>query len=616
MSHALVDIGILTRTTSENHYLDRLMTSLHTVSAGMPADILVESGEQLTKVEKRIRLFRRSQARYLCLHGDTKVSTPAGEIPIKDLVNMKDMWAYTLSNVGDQRKLALKPIRAARKTREDAEMVRVRFKWRTMASPSGMAYGDVVCTPDHKFLLLSGAYQEAQDLRSGDRLEPFYRFECNAGSTGWHVRLFNDQERHKESRFVFEQIHGEKLTSEDIVHHVNHDPFQNWPPTNLVKMTDEEHCCYHRFVDALNPDRSKKLSESLRKFYAVHKKTWQGDINRKTWKTMSSEEQQGKLSRMYDGLRAAKHDGRLSARSFAGWETRRKNGNHIQSVALRSKRSEIIRQQYADGSRISPMRSEGVRQKALETRRQNRINPIEMAVGNHEVIAVEPADRADVYCLEIPDTHNFVANGVFVHNCILEDDTEVLHDGWLVNLICRMSTFPNTAILNPAETRHPVEEVPEEALNDLTQEVSYCCGFCMVIDRESGIEPDVRVQTLDDLWLSLAARKAGWRCARTEATIVRHTKAPWGSDDAQPADQPDKNRWGADSDYYDSDKHHRKRIHEARLMIQTFGDLARMTLPKELVTHITDPLCDLPDPKVRLQSGIWAEEEIKIGGTI
>ena len=199
---------------------------------------------------------------------------------------------------------------------------------------------------------------------------------------------------------------------------------------------------------------------------------------------------------------------------------------------------------------------------------------------------------------------------------LLEDDTTILHDGWLVNLICRMSTFPNTAILNPAETRHPVEEVPEEALNDLTQEVSYCCGFCMVIDRESGIEPDVRVQTLDDLWLSLAARRAGWRCARTEATIIRHTKAPWGSDDAKPADQPDKSRWGADSDYYDSDKHHRKRIHEARLMIQTFGDLARMTLPKELVTHITDPLCDLPDPKVRLQSGIWAEEEIKIGGTI
>ena len=35
---------------------------------------------------------------------------------------------------------------------------------------------------------------------------------------------------------------------------------------------------------------------------------------------------------------------------------------------------------------------------------------------NHKVIAVIPAGRADVYDMEVPDFHNFVANGVVVHN--------------------------------------------------------------------------------------------------------------------------------------------------------------------------------------------------------
>lgn len=188
---------------------------------------------------------------------------------------------------------------------------------------------------------------------------------------------------------------------------------------------------------------------------------------------------------------------------------------------------------------------------------------------------------------------------------VCEDDTQVIHDGWLVNLICRMSAMPNIAIMNPAETRHEPEQVPEDALNDVTQELAYCCGFCMCIDRESGIEPDVRVQTLDDLWLSLAARAKGWRCARTEAVIVRHSKQPWASDDVDPSSQPDRRRFGEGSDYYNTSKHERKRQHEAKLMIETFGDLARMTLPKHLIAdQRIDPLYAGPSHEERFKTAV------------
>ena len=36
---------------------------------------------------------------------------------------------------------------------------------------------------------------------------------------------------------------------------------------------------------------------------------------------------------------------------------------------------------------------------------------------NHKVVTVEPYGFADVYNMEVEDTHNFAAGGVIVHNC-------------------------------------------------------------------------------------------------------------------------------------------------------------------------------------------------------
>lgn len=173
--------------------------------------------------------------------------------------------------------------------------------------------------------------------------------------------------------------------------------------------------------------------------------------------------------------------------------------------------------------------------------------------------------------------------------CLLEDDTEVMHDGWLLNLVSRMGTSPNVALMNPAETRQPPEDVPASLLRDQVEEVTNACGFCMVLDREAGLEPDVRVQTMDDLWLSLAARAKGWRIVRNHAVIVRHSKLPWAADDLAPWEQGDRSRFGEGHAYYEQARHEAKRRHEARLMVEQFGDLARLTVPKELLPW-ADPL--------------------------
>lgn len=173
--------------------------------------------------------------------------------------------------------------------------------------------------------------------------------------------------------------------------------------------------------------------------------------------------------------------------------------------------------------------------------------------------------------------------------CLLEDDTEILHDGWLLTMIGHTSDILNCAIMNPLETREALVTVPDGVLENEVDELTNVAGFCLLVDRVSGVVPDVRVQTMDDLWMSLAARAAGWRVGRSKQVLVRHSKQPWASDDAAPWEQADRSRFGEGDGYYKREQHEAKRRVEARLMVETFGDLARLTLPKELLPW-ADPL--------------------------
>lgn len=173
---------------------------------------------------------------------------------------------------------------------------------------------------------------------------------------------------------------------------------------------------------------------------------------------------------------------------------------------------------------------------------------------------------------------------------LLEDDTEILHDNWLVRMVTHMAVLDRMAILNPQETRQSLTQASaEELLTDEVQELTNVAGFCMLVDRESGVEPDVRVQTMDDLWMSLQARANGWRIGRSKGSVLRHSKAPWADDEKAPWQQEDRSRWGNGHAYYERDKHEAKQRLEARLVVETFGDVARLTLPKRLLPW-ADPL--------------------------
>jgi tRNA-splicing ligase RtcB (3'-phosphate/5'-hydroxy nucleic acid ligase) len=93
-----------------------------------------------------------------CFRGDTRIPLLDGsQKSLKDMTEAGGLWrVYSLDRAGQ----VVPGIAVALKTRDDAELVRIV-----------VAGGEeIICTPDHQFMLSDGTYREARDLRFHDGL--------------------------------------------------------------------------------------------------------------------------------------------------------------------------------------------------------------------------------------------------------------------------------------------------------------------------------------------------------------------------------------------------------------------------------------------------------------
>lgn len=117
--------------------------------------------------EKKELFIVEGQSAGGCFSGDTKVSLVDGrEVTFKELVREHEEgienFCYTIRNDG---KIGVEKISNPRLTKKDAGVVKVTLD-------NGE---EIVCTPDHRFMLRDGIYKEATNLESGDSLMPLYR---------------------------------------------------------------------------------------------------------------------------------------------------------------------------------------------------------------------------------------------------------------------------------------------------------------------------------------------------------------------------------------------------------------------------------------------------------
>ncbi|MEK6895513.1 MAG: DNA topoisomerase (ATP-hydrolyzing) subunit B [Nanoarchaeota archaeon] len=178
-----------------------------------------------------------------CFSGDTKVALLDGrDISFKELVEEykigKQNFCYTIKEDGS---IGVAKIESPRVTKENAEVIKI-----TLDNNQ-----EIVCTPDHKFMLREGIYKQAKDLTKEDSLMPLnkriskiggkitidgYEMVWDQNKSWIFTHLLADH--YNLSSGVYEKGQGEHK------HHVDFNKLNN-NPKNIVRITKEDHLILH-----------------------------------------------------------------------------------------------------------------------------------------------------------------------------------------------------------------------------------------------------------------------------------------------------------------------------------------------------------------------------------
>ncbi len=180
-----------------------------------------------------------------CFVGETEVALADGrnlsflEL-VKEAKEGKQNYCYTLLADGS---IGIEKILYPRMTKKNAGLVKVTLD-------NGE---EVICTPDHKFMLRSGEYQEAQSLKAKDSLMPLNRklSEIKNRITIAGYEMVLNPATHK---WIFTHVLSDKYNLREKIykkedgdarHHADFNKLNN-NPDNLVRLSKEDHLKIHQ----------------------------------------------------------------------------------------------------------------------------------------------------------------------------------------------------------------------------------------------------------------------------------------------------------------------------------------------------------------------------------
>jgi len=180
-----------------------------------------------------------------CFSGDTKVALTDGRnISFKDLLKEhkqgKSNYCYTIKGDGN---IAVAPILHPRLTKHATEVIKIILD----------NDEEIVCTPDHQFLLRDGAYKKARLLTREDSLAPLYR---KLSKIGGRITIEGYEMVYDvlKNFWIFTHILSDQYNLDheiyakeggDHRHHRDFNKLNNNPP-NIVRITSGEHLELHR----------------------------------------------------------------------------------------------------------------------------------------------------------------------------------------------------------------------------------------------------------------------------------------------------------------------------------------------------------------------------------
>ncbi len=238
-------------------------------------------------------LLVEGQGNFGCFTKDTKIKLTDGrDLDFGQLIEEqskgKRHWTFTFNT--DTKTVEVSEVKKPRLTRQNAELVEV-----TLDNDQ-----KIKCTPDHRFLLHSGAYRQARDLKTGESLMPAYL----KSYVGDNKKLQNYetilQPIQQDWQFVHHPADAWNLkegaytkSRGRVRHHVDFNKKNN-NPDNILRMSWEEHWQTHYELTSWrhknDPEYVRKLAEGRKIYFEKNHQLVSARIsqrNKENWKKPS-----------------------------------------------------------------------------------------------------------------------------------------------------------------------------------------------------------------------------------------------------------------------------------------------------------------------------------------
>ena len=386
-----------------------------------PGKVFVVSSKKTNDdfTAKRIRGSKTDSSVFVrdyCLTGDTKIPLLTGEtLTLKELADTRatsTFWVYSVDSKG-----LIVPGRAhsPRLTQVKAPILKI-----------GLDNGEFVrATPWHPFMLRSGEYKNAEELKVGDSLMPLYRkidekgYET-VGQPAWNGRW------QKTHHMVAKTTYGPwpakgKDNLPTVIHHVNHNKRDN-TPDNLAVMEWTSHQDLHKrdMTSLLNYVKTERHHEYASAHmtrlhqdpkFATERDARGGARLKRLWADPVYSKKMRETNSVTLTKFLTSEEGRVSQKEKAKayWSKNRK-----------FELTQIFEAKHEGLSLTEAAARFGCSPGAISSRlKYNGYPSYPSLKENHKVLSVEISTPEDVYDLTVDEYHNFALEaGVFVHNCI------------------------------------------------------------------------------------------------------------------------------------------------------------------------------------------------------
>ncbi len=361
------------------------------------------------------------------VHGDTLIETATGPKRIRDLEGKSGFHVYSRKPDGTA---GISKVNGVWKTRRNAKVITLRM--RPGNGCQANKESTLTLTPDHEVMLRNGNYCQAGKLSVGDRV-----MACKVTPIGDYVHVTMTGQRGVDAqRIVVRSILGRQPRKDEIGHHKDGDGFNNEPAN--VEVTNHKD---HRKKHWAEKTNSQRIDERKRRS-ATSKALWNTPEGKKSraeacramWasrKALPKEDYEAWLRERSDTrdmsyARTPEWSEKMQRVTPKRLKTRKDNWDAMSpeerttACALRSARiSEMNRTTWRNPEtrekRITGMSAGLLR--AAKRRRQKSWGSEQLGE-NHVIMSIESAPNADTFCMEVEPDHNFIANGIVVHNCI------------------------------------------------------------------------------------------------------------------------------------------------------------------------------------------------------